>query len=138
MNLTSPWTSLPYLNPLCSLLIFGTTFDCENPRTFKTISLKCNCFRSLTRYLLMFPISWIIDINSASSASSTHTALVHRAINCLKISEYDPYMYCMYLGVYDIQNVLVLVSRGLNLSSDASTMPNLHFGHPSYISWLRP
>ena len=30
-------------------------------------------------YLLMFPISWIIDIDSAS-VSSTHTALIHRAI----------------------------------------------------------
>ena len=30
-------------------------------------------------YLLMFPISWIIDIDSAS-VSSTHTTLIHRAI----------------------------------------------------------
>ena len=29
-----------------------STFNCENPRTFKTVCLKCNCSRSLTNPLV--------------------------------------------------------------------------------------
>ena len=36
----------------------------------------------------MFPISWIIDIDSAS-VSSTHTALIYNNWHCLKMSEFD-------------------------------------------------
>ena len=74
----------------------------------------------------MFPISWIIDIDSAS-VSSTHTALIHRAIKHLTLLENAwirslPRNFTIWTfdqkcfsGAYDIQNVLVLVSRGLRL-----------------------
>ena len=47
----------------------------------------------------MFPISWIIDRDSAS-ASSTYTALIHRAthLTLLEMSEYDPYLAISLFG----------------------------------------
>ena len=67
----------------------------------------------------MFPISWIIDIDSASE-SSTHTAIVHSAIKLTPDISQFHYQVWTFVptnsqkcvsGAYDIQNVLVLVSR---------------------------
>ena len=72
-------------------------------------------------YLLMFPISWIIDIDSAS-VSSTHTALIHTVGQNLTL----------------LENVWSLLAGVCSLQLWTWTTPNLHFGHPSYRSWLRP
>ena len=78
------------------------------------------------------------------AANMVFTALIHRATPNIAWKCLNTILFvsrnsqkCIS-GAYDIQNFLVLVSRGLRLIAVNCTMPNLHFWQPSYRSWLRP
>ena len=76
------WAAVYYIDAAFGLLI---NFMMAIVRIFHYYSIlgglnwRNNHCTKYFHYLLMFPISWIIDIDSAS-VSSTHTALIHRAI----------------------------------------------------------